>query len=540
MNCRECGVDLDPSVEQVNAAVDGILESSLRDAEKRGGVCPLCGHSKDIPYARRPPVLFLLLMACLVSGSVAITIYEAGKLTRKSAVANEALAKLNANASVVQLLGKPIRMESGIQGEVKQDETGWQEARLTIPVHGTTADGMARVAAGRLDGPWRFSTFEVVIETEHKKIDLISGRVVTLDENAYVESHLLPAAQAQFETIEVPAPTIDATYPCVYATLGSTISAPQLGNCALGALPGAPVDRMEADLRYSRFVLRETDLYLDDVFQVPLTRTYSSLDWLHPNPVHAFGRNTNHPYDIAPVGTRNPYTEQMIVMEDGDFLYFDRISQGTGYADAVYRHSESASRFYKGIERWNGDGWTATLANGDQILFPESYGARNMAQGAPIEFRNAKGDRLQLIRNGRRDLQEILTPHGHWIKFRYDGQSRIIYANDDAGHWAKYTYTADGMLDSALLSTGKERHFLYDDNRMVALTDEMGRTLVINTYLNRDLVRQSFADGSVVSYTYDASANGNYRAVAHVTLPNSSVEDVPIARFIPKYVSKER
>jgi hypothetical protein len=286
-------------------------------------------------------------------------------------------------------------------------------------------------------------------------------------------------------------------------------------------------------------VLRETDLSLNDVFQVPLTRTYSSMDWLHPNPVHAFGKNTNHPYDIAPLGTRNPYTEQMIVLEDGDFVYLPRISQGTGYADAVYQHSESASRFYKAIERWNGEGWTTTLANGDEIRFPESYSAANMAQGAPIEFRNAKGDRLELIRNGRRDLEEILTPHGRWIKFQYDGQSRIVYANDDAGNWAKYSYTADGMLETVALSTGKERHFLYDDNRMVAVTDEKGRTLVINVYSDRDLVRQQFADGSVVSYGYRTSANGKYRAAANVTLPNGAVQDVPLARYIPSYISKE-
>ena len=44
------------------------------------------------------------------------------------------------------------------------------------------------------------------------------------------------------------------------------------------------------------------------------------------------------------------------------------------------------------------------------IDFPESYAATNMAQGAPTEMRNALGERLQLIRDGQRNLQEILTP----------------------------------------------------------------------------------------------------------------------------------
>jgi hypothetical protein len=68
MNCRGCGVEVDPSQEQVNTTVDQILETSLKDAEKKGGVCPLCGHSKEVPYSHRKTVLFGLLLACLLVG----------------------------------------------------------------------------------------------------------------------------------------------------------------------------------------------------------------------------------------------------------------------------------------------------------------------------------------------------------------------------------------------------------------------------------------------------------------------------------------
>ena len=53
MNCQGCGLELDPSQQQVNTAVDEILETSLADAKKKGGVCPLCGHSKEVPYSTR-------------------------------------------------------------------------------------------------------------------------------------------------------------------------------------------------------------------------------------------------------------------------------------------------------------------------------------------------------------------------------------------------------------------------------------------------------------------------------------------------------
>jgi uncharacterized membrane protein YvbJ len=66
MNCNGCGVEVAPSEEQVNTAVDQILETSLKHAQKTGGVCPLCGHSKEVPYSQRKSVLFALLAVCLV------------------------------------------------------------------------------------------------------------------------------------------------------------------------------------------------------------------------------------------------------------------------------------------------------------------------------------------------------------------------------------------------------------------------------------------------------------------------------------------
>ena len=67
------------------------------------------------------------------------------------------------------------------------------------------------------------------------------------------------------------------------------------------------------DLRYGSFVMRETDLYVTGSIEIPLTRTYTSTDWLHRNHIHAFGQNTNHAFDIAPVGSRNPYTYLLVL-----------------------------------------------------------------------------------------------------------------------------------------------------------------------------------------------------------------------------------
>jgi hypothetical protein len=66
MKCRGCGVELDPSEEQVHSPVDRILGNSRQDAQKKGGVCPLCGRSQKVPYSHRRTVLLGLLLACLI------------------------------------------------------------------------------------------------------------------------------------------------------------------------------------------------------------------------------------------------------------------------------------------------------------------------------------------------------------------------------------------------------------------------------------------------------------------------------------------
>jgi YD repeat-containing protein len=287
-------------------------------------------------------------------------------------------------------------------------------------------------------------------------------------------------------------------------------------------------------------VLRQTDLQLQDVFDVPLTRAYSEYG-MHSNPVHAFGRNSSHPYDIAPIGTRNPYTEIELVLEDGDFLYFKRISAGTGYADAVFQHTETSTRFYKATINWNGNGWTLRLTDGTEMSFPESYNAKNIAQGAVTEIRDASGSRLELQRDSLRDLKTIQTPHGHWIRFTYDDQSRITKAEDDKGNWVRYGYGEDryGMLLYAVQSSGKERHYEYQDRLMTTITNERGRVLLRNIYNSGALVRQEYASGDVYEYRYIWNARRTYYAdKVIVTLPDHTQKEVPVSESVSPYFKR--
>jgi hypothetical protein len=104
MNCSGCGVEIDPSEEQVNTAVDQVLQASLQDAHKKGGVCPLCGHSKDIPVSHRKTVLFALLLVCLLLTIGLGWLFLRSRATARATAAKDAVTRMSSNPDVIRLL----------------------------------------------------------------------------------------------------------------------------------------------------------------------------------------------------------------------------------------------------------------------------------------------------------------------------------------------------------------------------------------------------------------------------------------------------
>ena len=104
MSCPGCGTDLETVdlKDAVNQAVDEVLEASVADAVKTGGVCPLCGHSKAVPTSHRKSVQFVLLLACLLllCLTLALTAYYRSPL--RSSVAQMALEKARHDPRVVK------------------------------------------------------------------------------------------------------------------------------------------------------------------------------------------------------------------------------------------------------------------------------------------------------------------------------------------------------------------------------------------------------------------------------------------------------
>ena len=530
MNCSGCGTDLESVdvIADVNRAVDDVLTASVADAVKTGGVCPLCGHSKAVPASHRKSVQFALLLACLflLCLTLALTAYYRSPL--RSSVAQMALEKARHDPRVVRLLGEPIRAGWLAKGTVRQDETGWGEARIEIPIRGPRGSASLRAIAGKGTGPWVFSSLEVVIQGQAKSIDLVRGNIQDPDDEAYSDVHFQPALQPELLPASTEIPAWDGAYPYLVIALSGSDSVGFKSSISLdqpSVHHDAPVNEFQVDLHSGMFVLRQTDLFISDIMPISLTRTYRPWDANS----HAFGVGANHPYDVCPTGTRNPYTYLDLNLEDGRQIRFPRISKGTSYADAAYRHTETASEFYGAHIAWNGDGWNLDFRDGREFLFPESYNAKNFAQGAALEMRDAKGHRIELKRDPARNLDRLTSPSGHTISFKYDKASRIVEARDDAGNLRQYTYNSTGHLEtvsdgSRVLYRFEYENLLhsqgFDPYLMTSVTDGSGRELMRNWYEDGSRVsKQRLADGETLLYDYLFDSKYNV-AEAIVTLPS--------------------
>jgi hypothetical protein len=235
-------------------------------------------------------------------------------------------------------------------------------------------------------------------------------------------------------------PAWDGSYPSMVISVAQESGQVKFKSSIVQTVPtvrhDAPVNQFEVALDSGMFKLRQTDIFIADAMPLALTRTYRVWDQYD----RAFGIGGNHPYDICPTGTRYPYTYQDLNLEDGWQIHFPRISKGTSYEDAVFRHGETASEFFDARDSWNGDGWTMNFRDGRQFIFPEAYFAKSYAQGASMEMRDGKGNRIQLKRDKIRNLWQAISPAGHTISFKYDEANQIVEAGghlrsvEDATH----------------------------------------------------------------------------------------------------------
>ena len=323
--------------------------------------------------------------------------------------------------------------------------------------------------------------------------------------------------------------TVDGRYPCLQLTkrrdTGTTFPSIDviITKCLQRSFLDADVDEIEVNLRSGLLVTRTSDLFVPGAIPIAATRCYRLWD----GRTRTFGQNATLSWDMYPVGSRQPYTYVNVIICDGSYLHYDRISKGTGYADALYEHRQTATPFLRSRFGWNGNGWDLKLRDGSTLVFPESYYAKRPVDGALIGLRDPKGQVAKMERDKRRNLTRITSPEGRSIMFEYDSGDRIIKAVDDEKREIKYLYDAAGRLVQVEGLRSVTR-YSYDDTDLM-LIEENGRRLVDFEYDKKGrMARISLADGRSYRLRYEYDSRDKVLR-SFITGPDGSVTKFDIA-----------
>jgi len=272
------------------------------------------------------------------------------------------------------------------------------------------------------------------------------------------------------------------------------------------------------NLQTGLFVYTKTDLAVNDVIPLVLTRTYRQGDYVS----RAFGIGANMPYNMFMVGdamgTPQGYTYQDLILADGGRIHFTRTSPctgGCGFIGAVYTATSTNTDFYGATLAWIGSYWTLTKKDGTVYQFPDSVAANVSQQAAVTGMYDRYGNVLTFTRDGNANLTRITSPNGRWIQFTYDSSSRITSAQDNIGRTTSYTYYASGngagYLATATDVNGGVTTYTYNANGdMISIMDPNKVVYLQNQYDDNDMVSlQTQADNSTFQFAYTLDSNSN-------------------------------
>lgn len=281
--------------------------------------------------------------------------------------------------------------------------------------------------------------------------------------------------------------------------------------------PGGSPGGDPVDLATGLFVNAETDLYLPDTMPISVSRTYRTLDIIP----RAFGIGSTLPYEMF-LTSDNNYNESDLILPDSQRIHYVRISPGTGYADAIYEHTETPTVFYKSRMSWNGTGWDVTLTDGTVLVFPELANLQ--------AIRDRYGNQITITRAIQGifgNITQVTSPNGRWLKFTYDTTDRITQVQDNMGRSVGYIYDASGRLWKKTDPNGGITEYTYDtSHRMLTIKDPKGYVYLTNDYdANGRVAEQTLKDLSTYEFDYTLDTSGEVTSV-EVTDPRGNVRSV--------------
>ena len=274
-----------------------------------------------------------------------------------------------------------------------------------------------------------------------------------------------------------------------------------------GARGGDPVD-----LGSGLLVDEQTDLVVDDVIPLSISRTYQQSDTGR----RPFGIGVNSNYDLT-LYSQQQWVEADLVLPDGAKVHYRRITPGsTGpneFLSAVFLADPTPNGFKGSILAWNGDGWDLRLRDGTTYVF----GDESPLQAIRDKFGNtvtitrapAAADPDGHVRT-KGPITQVTSPNGRKITFVRDANGRATSVTDDAGRTVSYSYDATGHLATVTNALAGTTTYTYDaSGRLATIRDPRGIVYLTNTYdANGRVATQTAADGTRYSFVYTLDAGG--------------------------------
>jgi YD repeat-containing protein len=367
------------------------------------------------------------------------------------------------------------------------------------------------------------------LDLMQERFEGLGGPAVVSD---YTRAHAQPPAPAELESSQPAVPPADDRYWCFLVRSvfdlreGAPAPAGAIGECVPGPHTDREVDELEVDLRGGLLLTRKTDLFVDDAVPLGLTRSFRTWDsW-----PRAFGLGGNHSYDAFIMGSRQPYTWAEIVLGDGQGIHHDRISKGTGYADAVFEHRATTTAFAGSRIQWTGNGWELTFRDGGTWSFPECYAATRPVECGVIAMRDAEGRVTRFERDRHRNLTRLTSPGGRWIAFEYDASHRVVRATDGRHRAVRYAYDAGGRLAAVTDVEGRTVRYRYDGSNLLGAQDDRGRTLFVARYAEGRLSELGLAGGPAHRFRFTFAAGRPVEAFVTASDGTTTRLDVRPAR----------
>jgi YD repeat-containing protein len=265
------------------------------------------------------------------------------------------------------------------------------------------------------------------------------------------------------------------------------------------------------------FTYEMTDLVVNDVMPLSLTRTYRSQD-TDPTSPRAFGIGMTMDYSIFLHSEVNMQEADLILPDGGRVHYVKTPESGANWWETIFEHTTSPTGFYKSrIAFWGNHsvypgGWELKQKDGTVYVFGHQ---------APLQaIRDRNGNEIRLtwsgqstFGSGKDNILRVTSPNGRWIAFTYyPGTGLVQTASDNIGRTVNYTYDGSGRLWKVTDPLNYVTEYTYDDgNRMIKIKNRNGVEYVANEYTTAAdaptpvgwVKKQTHADGGVYEFTYD-------------------------------------